>query len=47
MDRHSFMLKQYSEQQLRKKKEMELWKARHEVEINWSWYFWLCSKAWS
>ena len=34
MDRHSFMLKQYSEQQLRKKKEMELWKARVEVDIN-------------
>ena len=34
MDRHSYMLKQYSEQQTRKKKEMELWRARQEVEVN-------------
>ena len=34
MERHSYMLKQYSEQQLRKKKEMELWRARQEVEVN-------------
>ena len=34
MDRHSFMLKQYSEQQSRKRKLMELWKARNEVEVN-------------
>lgn len=34
MDRHSFMLKQYSEQQLRKKKEHQLLKARREVGIN-------------
>ena len=34
MDRHSYMLKKYSEQQTRKKKEMELWRARQEVEVN-------------
>lgn len=34
MDRHSFMLKQYSEQQLRKKKEAILLKNRLEVGIN-------------
>ena len=34
MDRHSFMLKKHSEQQTRKKKEMELWRARQEVEVN-------------
>ena len=34
MDRHSFMLKQYSEQQLRKRKEDLLLKARREVGIN-------------
>ena len=34
MDRHSFMLKNYSEQQLRKKKEAILLKARAEVGIN-------------
>ena len=34
MQRHSYMLKQYSEQQLRKKKLHELWKSRGEVEVN-------------
>ena len=34
MDTHSFMLKQYSEQQLRKKKEHILLKNRAEVTIN-------------
>ena len=34
MDRHSFMLAQYSEQQLRKKKEHILLKNRAEVGIN-------------
>ena len=34
MDTHSYMLKQYSEQQLRKKKLRALWKARQEVDIN-------------
>ena len=34
MDRHSYMLKQYSEQQLRKKKEHILLKNRAEVGIN-------------
>ena len=34
MDRHSFMLKNYSEQQLRKKKEQILLKNRSEVGIN-------------
>lgn len=34
MDRHSFMLRQYSEQQLRKRKEDLLLKARREVGIN-------------
>jgi hypothetical protein len=34
MDRHSFMLKKYSEQKLREKKEKDLWRARQEVDIN-------------
>ena len=34
MDRHIFMLKQYSEAQSRKRKEKLLWKARSEVNIN-------------
>ena len=34
MERHSYMLKQYSEQQSRKKKEEILLKARREVSIN-------------
>ena len=34
MDRHTFMLKNYSEQQLRKKKEHILLKNRAEVGIN-------------
>lgn len=34
MDRHSFMLKQYSEQQALNRKLKELWKARQEVDIN-------------
>ena len=34
MDRHSYMLRQYSEQQSRKKKEHQLLKARREVGIN-------------
>ena len=34
MTRHSFMLKQYAEQQSRKRKEGVLMKARREVGIN-------------
>jgi len=34
MDRHSFMLKQYSEQQQRNKKIKQLWRARLEVDAN-------------
>ena len=34
MDRHSYMLKQYSEQQALNRKLKELWKARVEVDIN-------------
>ena len=34
MQRHSFMLKKYSEQQSRKRKEAILLKARQEVGIN-------------
>ena len=34
MDRHSFMLKMYSEQQNRKRKEEILLKSRSEVGIN-------------
>jgi hypothetical protein len=34
MDRHSFMLRQYSEQQSRKRKEEILFKNRAEVGIN-------------
>ena len=34
MQRHSFMLKQYAEQQLRKRKEDIMLKARREVGIN-------------
>jgi len=34
MERHSFMLKKYSEQQQNKKKAFQMWKSRPEVEIN-------------
>jgi hypothetical protein len=34
MDRHSYMLKQYSEQQQRIHKLKQLWRARQEVDIN-------------
>ena len=34
MERHSFMLKQYSEQQAQKRKLQILWKSRQEVDIN-------------
>ena len=34
MDRHSFMLKQYSEQRANNKKAFEMWKARGEVDVN-------------
>lgn len=34
MDRHSFMLKKYSEQRANDKKAFEMWKARGEVEVN-------------
>lgn len=34
MERHTFMLKQYAEQQNRKKKIQALWRARNEVDIN-------------
>jgi len=34
MERHTFMLKQYAEQQDRKKKIHALWRARNEVDIN-------------
>ena len=36
MERHTFMLKQYAEQQNRKKKIQALWRARNEVDINGS-----------
>ena len=34
MERHSFMLKQYSEQRANNKKAFEMWKARGEVAVN-------------
>jgi len=34
MSRHSFMLKRYAEQQIRKRKEDILHKARREVAVN-------------
>jgi len=34
MDRHTFMLKRYAEEQNHKKKIQALWRARHEVAIN-------------
>ena len=34
MDRHTFMLKRYAEEQNRKKKIQALWRARHEVDVN-------------